>query len=287
MFDQLSTHIIATHAELGMPAPALPIFAGPEPVLRKDRVNKILYFMGGFNPPHIAHRQELTVALKHSFAADNLLAALIGPIHDSYTRKKATEAATTNESGRDLWLSCEDRAALWAGAEKTWAVPTESRAQFTQYMVELQRQAWVFSYEIELVMVVGVEYVKVRPGLVPFVNDTHVDIACSNAGTREAIFEDEDGIPQKLAWCDSWRLVEETGEGEDQVKLWACGITNTSGKQLRYVQYAQPPMLGQKVSATMVREMVVAGGNVEQAPLKSLVLRPDLLARMTWNQVER
>ena len=41
-----------------------------------------------------------------------------------------------------------------------------------------------------------------------------------------------------------------------------------------------------ETSATDVRRMIMEGEKVEKEPLKSLVLRPDLLADMTLQEVE-
>ena len=74
--------------------------------LSKDQPNRILLYLGSFNPPHISHLQVLRHALESSPDL-NIVAAIIIMMDEDHLRGK------NQSSGRSLVLTSKKRATLW------------------------------------------------------------------------------------------------------------------------------------------------------------------------------
>src|SRR5271154_1353613 len=76
------------------------------PLLRKDRVNRVLSYYGSFNPPHVGH---LSV-LRHAFESSpdlNIVAGIVLPMPVEHIERK------NYRLGRCLVLSGKQRSELW------------------------------------------------------------------------------------------------------------------------------------------------------------------------------
>jgi hypothetical protein len=127
------------------------------PVLSKATVNRVLIYVGCFNPPHRAHLELLCHTF---FRADNrTIAAFIMPGDTKAARKKAA----TEIEGRSLVLSKTQRIHLWeedkAFALFTWLWPGQQRDVdlFIMKICELAKQD---GFHIEFTDLVGSDHIQ-------------------------------------------------------------------------------------------------------------------------------
>jgi hypothetical protein len=74
------------------------------PLLRNDRVNRIMVYFGSFNPPHVGYFAVLEQGFRNAGPDLNIIAAIIP--HDYRHHKKDPNA-------KKLYLPKAERAALW------------------------------------------------------------------------------------------------------------------------------------------------------------------------------
>src|SRR5436305_11894668 len=120
------------------------------PLLSKDKVNRVMIYLGAFNPPHVGHLGVLC----HAFQGGsdlNIVAGLVYPIDVSYLERK------NYRSNRKLVLSEEQRSQLWERDVRfpTWAFAPRVYGTLEDAEIKIASAAEKDGYEIRYIRVLG------------------------------------------------------------------------------------------------------------------------------------
>lgn len=168
----------------------------------KDQPNRIIYYAGAFNPPHISHLQVLRHALESSPDL-NIVATIISMQNDDYLKRK------NRHSGRSLVLTSEKRANLWCRESGlpayTWVC--DSLEIYAKLEKDLIREATKDGLEICFVTLMGPDNWVVfdPPGRDWGANEFLI----SDAG-RKADWYCGEGPPQTAKGYTAWERVYPT-----------------------------------------------------------------------------
>lgn len=127
------------------------------PMLRRDRMNRILVYPGAFNPPHKGHYEILRHAMFNSGVDMNFVAAFIEPRDDSFVHKKRDQAFV---------LELEKRCSLWNEGPQDWYWVYErgddESYEFRSRLKDLFKQD---NIPVTFVCLIGPDYVSVNKTL--------------------------------------------------------------------------------------------------------------------------
>jgi hypothetical protein len=170
------------------------------PLLSKDRVNRVLIYLGSFNPPHVGHLG----VLRHAFESSpdlNIVAGIVLQVDVQSLEWKSYE------SDRCLVLSTEQRSELWKmdAHFPAWAFAPncESSGILREKIADAAKKD---GYEILYVRLSG-------PDLWDFSSPRrHVESGCTeymiSDATRSATFLGPDGVPQPVKHYTTWQRLE-------------------------------------------------------------------------------
>src|SRR5271156_5430797 len=171
------------------------------PLLSKDRVNRVLYYPGSFNPPHVGHLG----LLRHAFESSpdlNIVAGIVFSFAVEHIEEK------NYLSNRCLVLSRKQRSELWKRDTRfpAWAFAPSNYTSSTELMKKIANAAKKDGYEIL--------YIELRgPGGWDFswpfrhVNTFSPEHMISDA-TRSAPFLGPDGVPRRVNGYTTWQRLE-------------------------------------------------------------------------------
>jgi Cytidylyltransferase-like len=167
--------------------------------LSKDQPNRILIYIGSFNPPHISHLQVLRHALESSPDL-NIVAAIISMMDEDHLERK------NQLSGRSLVLTSKKRAKLWYEDSRfpACAWVCESWTIFDNLQKDLVREATKDDLEIRFMSLRGPDSWNVLDPPMP--NSTYQEYLISDAG-REAEWYVVKEPPQVATWYTPWERV--------------------------------------------------------------------------------
>jgi hypothetical protein len=170
------------------------------PILQKDRPNRILYYYGYFNPPHIAHLNLLRYIFSRTHSHFNVIAAIILPLKEENCRDKFADCVDSS-----LLFSLEERVELWekdAGFPE-WACVLRSGHDSDWFFEALKKETKKEGFDIKYVSVIGPDYANLAG-----VYNYHEEVMFSDTG-RPAGFVTSDGLLD-LPRCTPWSVWKPT-----------------------------------------------------------------------------
>ena len=166
------------------------------PLLSKDKVNRVMVYVGAFNPPHVGHLSVLCHAFQSSPDL-NIVAGLVYPASVGLIKTK------NFFSNRRLVLSEEQRSELW---ERDARFPTWAFAPRDDLETELASAAKKDGYEIRYIGVIGPDNWNINNPYRHWDSD-YSEYLITNAA-RRASFVAPNGVPQQVKGYTSWQRLE-------------------------------------------------------------------------------
>ncbi|KAK7947786.1 uncharacterized protein PG986_008672 [Apiospora aurea] len=241
------------------------------PTLRRDRKNRIIYYIGSFNPPHAGHVALLDHIYHHSRdpSGFNAVAVLVMAHGQSWVRRKVR-----NDS-QPVHLKFEQRRRLLEdglGAERRrwlWVLPRDVNAWWV-FQTKLNDACARDGFALEFHELLGPDYVKAER---PQCHGWH-GVVTSNI-CRPADFDAGNGQPLRQMvefepWVKERRQLKEQEEGQQQQaveegtrateddsddnEVWMCH-KQVQGQDysIRYIR-TKHPTLDPDMSSTKLRE---------------------------------
>jgi hypothetical protein len=131
------------------------IFHNP-PRLRPGTMNRILFYPGAFNPPHLGHLSLLQHAFEHSGSEMNIIAAIVFPLDDEVLAEKM-ETRSSN-----MLLTKTQRVGLWRGhglASFFWVYDDSARC-WTTFESRLVHDVSRDGFELEFLVLCGPDHLQ-------------------------------------------------------------------------------------------------------------------------------
>ncbi|KAK1995351.1 hypothetical protein LX36DRAFT_683112 [Colletotrichum falcatum] len=225
------------------------------PLLRKGQTNRVLFYVGCFNPPHLGHYNILRRAFEESRDI-NVIAAIILPLDDDFVRAKC------DRQGQSLVLRKSKRARLWQSDPRfrpEWWAYSRSTSAFNSLMERLEDAIERDGFEIRFTAVFGPDHVSRRESYDGRTWYCHETIT-SDAGRRSNLVKPD---------------------GPDRATVKVCHHLWEKDVWVRFVPADADPL---DVSSTKIRHLV-EGATMSSdrelcEKLKGLVLSPEILADM-------
>ncbi|KAK8087435.1 hypothetical protein PG994_002409 [Apiospora phragmitis] len=249
---------------------------GAPPTLRRDRKNRIIYYIGSFNPPHQGHVALLDHIYQHSRdpSGFNAVAVLV-MAHGESWRRRLLEDGLGDERRRWLWVLPRDVNAWWVFQTKLADACAED------------------GFALEFHELLGPDYVGVGK---PHCHGWH-GVVTSNI-CRAADFDvGGDHSLLKMAEFQPWekeqRQKKDQGQGQERTKeeirataeeaeddneVWMCHKqVEGHDYSIRYIR-AKQPTLDPDMSSTKMRNIIAASPPDALAEnLRGIALNPELL----------
>ncbi|KAH8588062.1 hypothetical protein B0O99DRAFT_639928 [Bisporella sp. PMI_857] len=257
------------------------IFGGghdQKPRLCRNRMNRILLYIGSFNPPHVAHLALLSHTFNNCDQDFNLIAAIVCLHDDDYI------AAKVSDQRDPLVLTKRQRAQLWEGGigpESDWCHVSDM--PFRYLKDELTKSAKKGGFQLEFVTLEGPDHVR-TDGRIP----SHCPHAITSDISRPLDFIISkptvlktlgrgNSTPlslQTLCFHEGWEKVQV----DETREVWVCICKNKTKRTVRFVPAPKDSRLDPEISSTKIRDIIASCHNNElERKLQNIALRPDLL----------
>ena len=170
------------------------------PLLSKDKVNRVMIYVGAFNPPHVGHLSVLCHAFQSS-ADLNVVAGLVYPLSVDYIVSK------NYHSNRRLVLSERQRSELWEKDVRfpAWAFAPRTYDTLKDLQTKIASAAKKDGYEIRYIRVTGPDNWDIdnprRHRCTAYSEYLVTDAA------RSASFITPNGVPQPVNGYTSWQRI--------------------------------------------------------------------------------
>jgi hypothetical protein len=167
------------------------------PHLKKDKLNRVIIYIGAFNPPHIGH----LAVLCHAFQSSpdlNIVAALV------YSMDVGRIKIKNYCSNRKLVLSEEQRSQFWERDVRfpTWAFAPRKYTSVS-FETEIASAAMKDGYEISYIRVHGPDNWDINEPR-RRMNTSYSEYLITDAA-RRASFVAPNGVPQQVKDYTSWQ----------------------------------------------------------------------------------
>ncbi|KAK7976943.1 hypothetical protein PG988_004433 [Apiospora saccharicola] len=263
------------------------------PALRRDRKNRIIYYIGSFNPPHLGHAALLDHSLPDGF---NAVAVIVMAHGESWVNRKVRNDAEplrlTFDQRRRL---IED--GLFAGEEEgrrrrnwMWIMPRDVNAWWV-FQTKLNDACARDGFELEFFELLGPDYVKADK---PQCHGWH-GVVTSNI-CRTADFDEAGGqallpMVEFQPWEQEQEQKQQQGQHPDQGKaetedssdeVWMCRkhVKGHGDYSIRYIR-AKEPSLDPGMSSTKLRNIIAESSPDELAVnLRGMAMNPELLIQV-------
>lgn len=127
------------------------------PILEHGRINRILFYPGCFNPPHLGHLELLRHGFMESGRDLNIVAAIVLPLDDESLRGKFSK------QGGTLILPKDERVRLWGDCSlNDWYwVFDRSETEWLIFQKRLSQVVTKAGFDIRWVWLCGPDHIKV------------------------------------------------------------------------------------------------------------------------------
>ncbi|KAK7981278.1 oxidoreductase [Apiospora arundinis] len=279
--------------------------APPLPTLRRDRKNRIIYYIGTFNPPHQGHIALLDHVYRHSRDPDgfNAVAVIVMAHGESWVRRKVRDDA------KPLQLTFDQRRRLLEDGLDNNAQTTDNMRSWLWVMPRDVNGWWAFQsklaaactkdgFALEFHELLGPDYVKASGPQCYAWNGVVTSNIC-----RPADFDAGGGDPLiQLAEFQPWeqeprrQQSAEQQQGDDgqvdgadaeneEDEAWMCYKQQKEGREeqqysIRYIRCKQPS-LDPDMSSSKLRRIIAESAPEELAEnLRGLAPNPELLIQV-------
>ncbi|KAK8133345.1 hypothetical protein PG984_005357 [Apiospora sp. TS-2023a] len=264
----------------------------PSPTLRRDRKNRIIYYIGSFNPPHLGHAALLDHIYENSHSPDgfNAIAVIVMAHGESWVKRKVRNDA------EPLRLNFDQRRrlvedGLFDGEEGMrrrnwmWIMPRDVNAWWV-FQTKLNDACAKDGFELEFFELLGPDYVKTdKPqchGWHGVVTSNICRTADFDAGASQALLPMMEFQPweQEQQGLDQGK--EETRTEEDDDEVWMCRkhVVGHGDYSIRYIR-AKEPSLDPDLSSTKLRNIIAESSPDELAVnLRGMAMNPELLIQV-------
>lgn len=268
----------------------------PPPTLRRDRKNRIIYYIGSFNPPHLGHAALLDHVYQHSHDPDgfNAVAVLVMAHGESWVKRKVRNDANP------VQLIFDQRRRLvedGLGEDRRrwlWVLPRDVNAWWV-FQTKLNDACAQDGFTLEFFELLGPDYVKVdKPqchGWHGVVTSNICRTADFDAGGGQSLlpmvefqpWEQEQEQKQQAQGQEPDQAKEEARtENDNSNEVWMCRkhVQNHGDYSIRYIR-ARQPSLDADMSSTKLRTIIAESPPGELAVnLRGKAMSPDLLIRV-------
>ncbi|KAI1854207.1 hypothetical protein JX266_001348 [Neoarthrinium moseri] len=283
------------------------------PTLRRGKTNRIIYYIGSFNPPHLGHQALMDHVLEHSrheADPDFNAVAIIAITHGErwVQRKLARESRTTPASpqGGGLHLPFDQRKALLEQGlpaslrrRGVWVFPRPLDDWFG-FLWRLMQACQDDGFALEMHELLGPDYVEwwrpqksglhgvvtsdvcrpadfVVPGS-PELEDMVGFAPWERVITRDGGEGDEDGVGSSSSQGQGQ---EQTGELEAKKgEVWVCRESGRRSYTIRFVK-CEERALDPNLSSTKLRQ-IIAGADTDELldKVRGAAMSPEMLVEM-------
>ncbi|KAK8038542.1 hypothetical protein PG993_006953 [Apiospora rasikravindrae] len=267
----------------------------PPPTLRRDRKNRIIYYIGSFNPPHAGHAALLDHIYQHSRSPTsfNAVAVLVLAHGESWVRRKV------RNDPEPLHLTFERRRRLLEdglGAERRrwlWVLPRDVNAWWV-FQTKLHDACARDGFALEFHELLGPDYVRAdRPqchGWHGVVTSNICRPADFDAGDAQALLPMTEFQPweqERRQEQGQEATLTAADEDEDGDEVWTCR-KQVQGQDysIRYIR-TKHPTLAPDTSSTKLRTIIAASPPDELADnLRGIAMNPELLCQVLRETAE-
>ena len=270
------------------------------PKLRKNGLNRILIYPGGFNPPHKAHLALLEHTMKNAGDDWYMPAAIVVLLDDEIVARKVDDVE------KPLRLTKEQRANIWRSSgidnEKFW-VFGGSRAEYHLYIENAKAKAKTAGIDLCFTELVGPDHIRRGTTAKADIWDCN-SLITSDIARRSAFVVGESSV-ETLPQAHPWRhpqirperlqvIVHAKNRGRTNAemqqalcdsqqnlgRIWDTSLTQHRGTKIRFIACGPDEVLDRDHSSTLLRQ--VASHCPEsriEAELEKHALSPKILFR--------
>ncbi|KAK7921727.1 hypothetical protein PG985_009749 [Apiospora marii] len=274
----------------------------PPPTLRRDRPNRIIYYIGSFHPPHLGHAALLDHAYRHSNDPDgfNAVAVFVMAHGNSWVQRKVRNDA------QPLQLTFDQRRRLvedGLGEERRrwlWVLPRDVNAWWV-FQAKLHEACARDGFALEFHELLGPDYVKAdRPqchGWHGVVTSNICRTADFDRGAGHSLlpmvgfqpWEQEQKNQQQQQQGPDQGAEETNNNSDSDSEVWMCRkhVQGHGDYSIRYIRATQPG-LDPDLSSTQLRSIIAASPPDELAVnLRGLAMNPELLIQVMQEAKEQ
>lgn len=205
-----------------------PTLFAKAPLLSTTLPNRILYYYGCFNPPHIAHLNLLRYLHARTHAAFNVVAAIVVIHSDARCRAKLNKDNDNDKGkgeseGKGVLYGFDKRKEMWRRDIEfpEWAC-VMSADLFEGIFEGVESAAAKDGVQICFVQVRGPDYVSLGRGV--FGYDGREEVMVSDTGRAVDFIGGQGGL-MDLPGCVPWSLL---GEGDEGSREYCLGYESAS-----------------------------------------------------------
>ena len=176
------------------------------PLLKKNRINRFIFFPGIFDPPHRGHE----ALLRHAFQGTqdiNCIAAIILPLDDDRLKRKY--ASTPDRT----LLSREERVQLWRGEENVndlheWSwVYDKTEEDWYSFRDNLIKDVAEDGFWLKCILLMGPEYLNCQDHPIWADYEKIDGIVVSDVARSADSIMSAEGTLRQLKSCEPWKNI--------------------------------------------------------------------------------
>ncbi|KAJ0162046.1 hypothetical protein CTA2_5209 [Colletotrichum tanaceti] len=248
------------------------------PLLRKGQTNRVLFYAGCFNPPHVGHLSFLRRAFEGT-ADINVIAAVVLPLDSHSLRSKR------RVNGQDLVLTRSERVRLWRSDARMlpeWWVYDGTVAEWDVMRDKVEEAIEVDGFDFQFVVLSGPDHIS-RFRTYSGWSWSCFETVTGDAGRHSDLVKPDGSLHTLSDRKNAKRLAKNPVR---VLKVKVCRL-KWSKLWVRFVPADGEPL---DISSTQIREMMEGGElSVEELHerLKGMVLSPEVLTEILARQSSR